>query len=40
VGQKQLPTTVAGLLAHMADQVQCHVGQVITTSKIVLAQRG
>jgi uncharacterized damage-inducible protein DinB len=39
VGRKQLPTTVAGLLVHVADHVQRHVGQVVTTTKIVLAQR-
>jgi uncharacterized damage-inducible protein DinB len=39
VGKKQLPTTVAGLLVHVADHVQRHVGQAVTTSKIVLAQR-
>jgi uncharacterized damage-inducible protein DinB len=39
VGQKQLPTTVAGLLVHVADHMQRHVGQAVTTSKIVLAQR-
>ena len=39
VGRKQLPTTVAGLLVHVADHVQRHVGQAVTTSKIVLAQR-
>lgn len=39
VGRKQLPTTVAGLLVHIADHTQRHVGQAITTAKIVLAQR-
>ena len=38
VGQKRLPTTVAGLLVHVADHTQRHVGQSITTAKIVLAQ--
>jgi hypothetical protein len=37
VGRKQLPTTVAGLLVHIADHTQRHVGQAITTAKIVLA---
>ena len=37
VGRKQLPTTVAGLLVHIADHTQRHVGQAITTGKIVLA---
>jgi hypothetical protein len=39
VGKKQLPTTVGGLLVHVADHTQRHVGQAITTSKIVAAQR-
>jgi uncharacterized damage-inducible protein DinB len=37
VGRKQLPTTVAGLLVHVADHTQRHVGQAITTAKIVVA---
>ena len=39
VGRRRLPTTVAGLLVHIADHTQRHVGQAITTAKIVLAQR-
>ncbi len=39
VGKKQLPTTVAGLLVHIADHTQRHVGQAITTAKIVAASR-
>lgn len=39
VGKKQLPTTVAGLLVHVADHTQRHVGQAVTTAKIVLSQR-
>jgi uncharacterized damage-inducible protein DinB len=35
VGKLQLPTTVGGLLVHIADHTQRHVGQAITTSKIV-----
>ena len=37
VGKKQLPTTVGGLLIHIADHAQRHVGQAITTTKIVTA---
>jgi uncharacterized damage-inducible protein DinB len=37
VGKKELPTTVGGLLVHVADHTQRHVGQAITTAKIVLA---
>jgi len=39
VGKKQLPTSVGGLLVHVADHTQRHVGQAITTVKILLAQR-
>jgi uncharacterized damage-inducible protein DinB len=35
VGKKQLPTTVGGLLVHVADHTQRHVGQAITTAKLV-----
>jgi uncharacterized damage-inducible protein DinB len=35
VGRKQLPTTVGGLLVHVADHTQRHLGQAITTVKIV-----
>lgn len=39
VGRRKLPTTVAGLLIHCAEHTQRHVGQAITTAKIVLALR-
>lgn len=39
IGKKQLPSTVGGLLVHVADHTQRHVGQAITTAKIVLASR-
>lgn len=39
VGRKKLPTTVGGLLVHVADHTQRHVGQAITTAKVVMAQR-
>jgi uncharacterized damage-inducible protein DinB len=39
VGRKKLPTTVGGLLVHCADHTQRHVGQAITTAKIVVAMR-
>jgi uncharacterized damage-inducible protein DinB len=35
VGKKQLPTTLGGLLVHIADHTQRHVGQAITTAKVV-----
>lgn len=40
VGRKKLPTTVGGLLVHCADHTQRHVGQAITTAKVVIAMRG
>ena len=39
VGTKLLPTTVGGLLVHVADHTQRHVGQAITTAKIIAARR-
>jgi hypothetical protein len=38
VGKSRLPTTVGGLLVHVADHTQRHVGQAITTAKIVVAK--
>jgi uncharacterized damage-inducible protein DinB len=35
VGKNRLPTTVGGLLVHVADHTQRHVGQAITTAKAV-----
>ena len=35
VGRKGLPTTVAGLLIHCAEHTQRHVGQMVTTVKVV-----
>ena len=37
IGRKQFPTTVAGLLVHVADHTMRHVGQAITTAKIAIA---
>jgi hypothetical protein len=34
VGRKQLPTTVAGLVVHLAEHTQRHVGQLIVTAKL------
>jgi uncharacterized damage-inducible protein DinB len=39
VGKKRLPTTVGGLLVHIADHTQRHVGQAITTAKVVVGNR-
>ncbi len=35
IGRKRLPTTVLGLLVHIAEHTQRHVGQTITTAKFV-----
>lgn len=34
VGRRQLPTTVMGLLVHIAEHTQRHIGQAITTAKL------
>lgn len=34
VGRKRLPTTVAGLLVHLAEHTQRHVGEAIITAKL------
>jgi len=39
VGRKQLPTSIGGALVHVADHTQRHVGQVVTTSKVIKALR-
>lgn len=39
VGRKQLPTSVGGALIHVADHTQRHVGQVVTTAKVIRALR-
>jgi uncharacterized damage-inducible protein DinB len=40
VGRKQLPTSIGGALIHVADHTQRHVGQVVTTVKVLKALRG
>ncbi|MGA9668825.1 MAG: DinB family protein [Terracidiphilus sp.] len=39
VGRKQLPTSIGGALVHVADHTQRHVGQVVTTAKVLKAMR-
>ncbi|HVA88751.1 MAG TPA: DinB family protein [Chloroflexota bacterium] len=39
VGRKQLPTSLGGALIHVADHTQRHVGQVVTTAKLLKALR-
>jgi uncharacterized damage-inducible protein DinB len=40
VGRKRLPTTVIGLLTHLAEHTQRHVGQAITAAKQLGARGG
>jgi uncharacterized damage-inducible protein DinB len=40
VGKKMLPTTIGSLVVHCAEHTQRHVGQAITTAKVVQALRG
>ena len=40
VGRKQLPTSLGGALIHVADHTQRHVGQVVTSAKVLKALRG
>ncbi len=39
IGRKQIPTTLIGLLVHIAEHSQRHVGELIVASKLVRAQR-
>lgn len=39
VGRRQLPTSIGGALIHVADHTQRHVGQVVTTAKVLKALR-
>src|ERR1043166_4964051 len=39
VGRRSLPASMGGLLVHVAEHTQRHVGQAITTAKIVRAAR-
>ncbi len=38
VGRRRLPTNVFGLLFHIAEHTARHVGQIVTTAKIVRAR--
>jgi len=40
LGRKALPTSVGGLLVHVADHMSRHVGQVVITAKLAVASRG
>lgn len=39
VGRALLPSTVGGLLVHCAEHTQRHVGQAVTTAKVVMGLR-
>lgn len=39
IGRKRLPSTVLGLLVHLAEHTQRHLGQAITTAKLLRALR-
>ena len=39
VGRKMLQSTVGGLVVHCAEHTQRHVGQAVTTAKVVVAMR-
>jgi uncharacterized damage-inducible protein DinB len=40
IGRKHLPTTLGGIVVHIADHTQRHVGQVVTTAKVIRALQG
>ncbi len=40
LGRKALPTSVGGLLVHVAEHTSRHVGQVVITAKLAVACRG
>jgi uncharacterized damage-inducible protein DinB len=39
VGRSGLPSTIGGLLVHCAEHTQRHVGQAVTTAKVVVGMR-
>ena len=39
VGRAMLPSTVGGLLVHCAEHTQRHIGQAVTTAKVVRGSR-
>ena len=39
IGKKRLPSTVLGLLVHVAEHTQRHLGQAITTAKLARETR-
>jgi hypothetical protein len=39
VGRAMLPSTVGGLLVHCAEHTQRHIGQAVTTAKVIIGMR-
>ncbi len=39
VGRGQLPSTVVGLLFHAAEHTQRHMGQLMTTARVIQGSR-
>ena len=39
VGRAMLPSTVGGLLVHCTEHTQRHIGQAVTTAKVVIGMR-
>jgi uncharacterized damage-inducible protein DinB len=39
IGRKQYPASLGGVLIHVADHTQRHVGQIVTTAKVLMALR-
>jgi len=39
VGRAMFPSTVGGLLVHCAEHTQRHIGQAVTTAKVVIGMR-
>jgi hypothetical protein len=40
IGKKRLPSTVLGILVHVAEHTQRHLGQAVTTAKLARDTRG
>ena len=39
IGRKMLPTSIGSILVHCAEHTQRHIGQAITTAKVLIALR-
>ena len=39
MGRKLLPTTLNGLLVHMAEHTMRHVGEIIVIARVTLAEK-